>query len=189
MPGGRQRWVCRRCQYQFTRRDGYGTPDEVKQAAVTLYGYGLSLNAVGHLLGSCAQSVMRWVCSYVDHTCPKPEPEPVPIIEVDEMWHYVHRKTNRVWIWKAYDREKDRLIDWECGVMKRRFDGCSLVWNVGSLGSTARMTMSSITMSCRSDVITWARMRVFDWSATTVASGTGWHRAVATPSWCRDPAR
>jgi hypothetical protein len=86
---------------QFTRRAGsvhascrLCTPDEVKRAAVTLYGYGLSLNAVGHLLGSCAQSVMRWVCSYVDHTCPKPEPEPVPIIEVDEMWHYVHRRTN-----------------------------------------------------------------------------------------------
>src|SRR3954453_23082052 len=29
---GKQRWLCRRCQYQFTRRDGYGTPDEVKQA-------------------------------------------------------------------------------------------------------------------------------------------------------------
>jgi hypothetical protein len=34
-------------------------PDEVKQAAVTLYGFGLSLNAVGCLLGRCAQSVMR----------------------------------------------------------------------------------------------------------------------------------
>ncbi len=112
---GRQRWLCRRCQYQFTRRDGYGTPDEVKQTAVTLYGFGLSLNAVGHLLGSCAQSVMRWVCSYVDHYCPKLEPEPVPIIKIDEMWHYLHRRTNRIWIWKAYDREQDRLIDWECG--------------------------------------------------------------------------
>jgi hypothetical protein len=65
---------------------------------------------------------MRWVCSYVDHTCPKPKPEPVPIIDlkgsaskIDEMRHYVHRRTKRVWIWKAYDREKDRLIDWECG--------------------------------------------------------------------------
>jgi insertion element IS1 protein InsB len=83
----------------------------VKQAAVTLYGYGLSLSAVGHLLGSCAQSMMRRVCSYVDHTCPRPKPEPVAIIEVDGMWHHVHCKTNRVWIWKAYDREKDRLID------------------------------------------------------------------------------
>jgi insertion element IS1 protein InsB len=31
------------------------------------------------------------------------------------MWHYLQRKTSRVWIWKAYDRTKDRLIDWKCG--------------------------------------------------------------------------
>jgi insertion element IS1 protein InsB len=31
------------------------------------------------------------------------------------MWLYLHRKTNRVWIWKAYDRAKDRLINRECG--------------------------------------------------------------------------
>jgi insertion element IS1 protein InsB len=112
---GKQRWVCRRCRYQFTRRDDHDTPDQVKQAAVTLYDYGLSFNAVGHLLGRCAQSVMRWVCGYIVRHCPKPEPEPVPIIEIDEMWHYLHRKTNRIWIWKAYDRANDRLIDWECG--------------------------------------------------------------------------
>jgi hypothetical protein len=35
------------CRYQFTRLDDYGVPNEVKQAAVTLYGFGLSLNAIG----------------------------------------------------------------------------------------------------------------------------------------------
>ncbi|WP_425600606.1 IS1/IS1595 family N-terminal zinc-binding domain-containing protein [Skermanella aerolata] len=63
---GKQRWLCRRCRYEFTRPDGYSAPDEVKQAAVTLYGFGLSLNAVGRLLRSGAQSVMRWVCAYGD---------------------------------------------------------------------------------------------------------------------------
>jgi hypothetical protein len=43
--------------------------------AVTLSGCGLSLNAVGHLLGSRVQSAMRWVCGYVDRHFPKPEPE------------------------------------------------------------------------------------------------------------------
>jgi hypothetical protein len=79
-----------------------------------LYGIGPALNTVGHLVGSCAKLAMHWGCSYVDYYCRKPEPEPVPIIEVDEMWHYLHRRTNRVWIWKAHDREKDRLIDWGC---------------------------------------------------------------------------
>jgi hypothetical protein len=48
---------------QFIRPDGYGVPVKVKQVAITLYGFGLSLKAVVSLLGSCAQPVMRWVCA------------------------------------------------------------------------------------------------------------------------------
>jgi transposase-like protein len=60
---GKQRWLYRRYRYQFIRPDGYGVPVKVKQVAITLYGFGLSLKAVGRLLGSCAQPVMRWVCA------------------------------------------------------------------------------------------------------------------------------
>ena len=86
---GKQRWLCRRCGYQFTRTDGplagASTPEIIKRAAVTLYGHGLSFRAVGKLLSITAQSVMRWVISYVDEHCAKPTPEPVSVIEIDEM--------------------------------------------------------------------------------------------------------
>jgi len=59
---GKQRRRCKRCRYQFTRPDGHGTPEPTKRAAVSLYGYGLSFNTVAHLLGTTAQSVLRWVC-------------------------------------------------------------------------------------------------------------------------------
>jgi hypothetical protein len=62
----------KRCRYQFTRLDGHGTPEPTKRAAVSLYGYGLSFNTVAHLLGTTAQSVLRWVCRYFDHHCSKP---------------------------------------------------------------------------------------------------------------------
>jgi insertion element IS1 protein InsB len=101
---GQQRWRCKRCRYQFTRLDGHGTPEPIKRAAVSLYGYGLSFNTVAHLLGTTAQSVLRWVCSYVDHHCSKPPPGEAVVIELDEMWHFLQRKDNKVWIWKAYDR-------------------------------------------------------------------------------------
>ena len=86
-----------------------------KRAAVTLYGHGLSFRAVGRLLGTTAPSVLRWVIAYVDHHCAKPGPEPVSVVEIDEMWHYLGRKAQNLWIWKAYDRHRGRLIDWECG--------------------------------------------------------------------------
>jgi IS1 family transposase len=82
-------------------------------------GYGLSFNAVADLLGTTAQSVLRWVCSYVDHRCSKPPDEAV-VIELDEMWHFLQRKDAKVWIWKAYDRVTGRLVDWECGERDER---------------------------------------------------------------------
>ena len=110
---GQQRWRCRRCRYQFTRLQGHGTPEPTKRAAVSLYGYGLSFNAVADLLGTTAPSVLR--CSYVDRCCTKPPPGDAVVIELDEMWHFLQRKDNKVWIWKAYDRATGRLVDWECG--------------------------------------------------------------------------
>src|SRR5688500_7409605 len=50
------------------------------------------------------------------------------------MWHYLQRKTNKVWIWKAYDRATGRLVDWECGdrdeqTFRRLFERLAR-WNV-----------------------------------------------------------
>jgi insertion element IS1 protein InsB len=74
-----------------------------------------------------AQSVLRWVCRYDDHYCTKPPPGDAVVIELDEMWHFLQRKDNKVWIWKAYDRTTGRLVDWECGgrdeqTLRRLFD-------------------------------------------------------------------
>ncbi len=82
---------------------------------MTLYSRGLSFRAVGELLGTTAQSVLRWVCGYVDTVCHKPTPGQAAVVELDEMWHYVGSKDTKLWIWKAIDRATGRLIDWECG--------------------------------------------------------------------------
>ena len=37
------------------------------------------------------------------------------VLELDEMWHYIQKKKNKLWIWKALDRNTGYLIDWECG--------------------------------------------------------------------------
>jgi insertion element IS1 protein InsB len=89
--------------------------DQTKRAAVTLYGHGLSLRCVGRLLATSAHSVIRWVSEYVETCCFKPVPEGAVVIEVDEMWHYLGAKANKMWIWTALDRATGRLIDWECG--------------------------------------------------------------------------
>jgi transposase-like protein len=102
---GKQRWLCRRCGYQFTSLSpAAGADDRTKRTAVTLYGHGLSLRCVAKLLATSAHSVIRWVTDYVETFCPKPIPKGAVVIEVDEMWHYLGAKTNKLWIWTALDR-------------------------------------------------------------------------------------
>jgi insertion element IS1 protein InsB len=123
---GESRWRSKRRQYQFTRPEVHGTPEPTRRAAVSLYGYGLSFNAIACLLGTTAPSVLRWVCGYVDCHYAKPPPGEVVVIELDEMWHFLHRKVNKVWIWKAYDRATGRLVDWECGDRNEQTFVCSI---------------------------------------------------------------
>src|SRR3954464_9207422 len=92
---GKQRWLCRRCGYQFTSLSpAAGADDRTKRTAVTLDGHGLSLRCVAKLLATSAHSVIRWVTDYVETFCPKPIPKGAVVIEVDEMWHYLGAKTS-----------------------------------------------------------------------------------------------
>ena len=36
------------------------------------------------------------------------------------MWHYLGSKKHKIWIWKAYQRETDKIIDWECGARDKK---------------------------------------------------------------------
>src|SRR5215210_6603549 len=40
------------------------------------------------------------------------------VVELDEMWPYL-KKSNKLWVWKAWDRPTGRLLDWELGSRDR----------------------------------------------------------------------
>jgi transposase-like protein len=82
----------------------------------TLYVSGLSMNRTAKLLGVSTPSVQAWIEQFAQAYGQKPEPEGrALVIELDEMWHYLKKKSNQLWIWKAWDRAAGRLVDWECG--------------------------------------------------------------------------
>src|SRR3954464_13343442 len=45
---------------------------------------------------------------------PEPEGRAV-VIALAEMWHYLKKKSEPLWVWKAWDRATGQLVDWECG--------------------------------------------------------------------------
>src|SRR4051812_43041460 len=114
--GGKQRYRGRGWGLTFPNPPRRGMPLRVKVTAVLLYVSGLSMNRTAKLLGVSTPSVMTWIERFAEVYAQKPEPEGrALVIELDEMWHFLKKKTNKLWVWKARDRATGRVVDWECG--------------------------------------------------------------------------
>jgi insertion element IS1 protein InsB len=113
---GKPKKLWQQCGYQFTRTTPRGKPLAMKVHAVLLYLSGISMHRIAFLVRVSAQSVLNWIRAFATAHYAKPEPMGRPIVlQLDEMWHYVKKKRQKLWIWKALDRETGQLLDWECG--------------------------------------------------------------------------
>jgi IS1 family transposase/transposase-like protein len=113
---GKQRYRCKACGLNFTDTPPRGMPLRVKVEAVLLYLSGLSMNRTAKLLGVSTPSVQAWIERFAEVYAQKPEPEGrAVVVELDEMWHFLKKKSDKLWVWKARDRATGRLIDWELG--------------------------------------------------------------------------
>jgi insertion element IS1 protein InsB len=113
---GKPQKPCQQWGYQFTRTTPRGKPLTTKINAVLLYLRGISMNRIAFLLHVSAQAVLNWIRTLAQKFQEKPEPTGRSIIlERDEMWHDVKKKRQKLWIWKALDRDSRQLLDGECG--------------------------------------------------------------------------
>jgi len=113
---GKPKKLCQQCGYQFTRTTPRGKPLTTKINAVLLYLSGISMNRIAFLLQVSAQSVLNWIRAFAKAHDEKPEPAGKTIaLELDEMWHYLKNKRQKLWIWKALDRNTGQRLDWKCG--------------------------------------------------------------------------
>jgi insertion element IS1 protein InsB len=93
-----------------------GKPLTTKINAVLLYLRGISMNRIAFRLRVSAQAVLTWIRTLAQTYQEKPEPTGRGIIlELDERWHDVKKKRQKLWIWKALDQDTGQLLDWECG--------------------------------------------------------------------------
>src|SRR3712207_671045 len=113
---GQQRYLCKDCGLNFTDTPPRGLPLALKATAVLLYVSGLSMNRTAKLLGVSTPSVQAWIEQFAQAYAQKPAPGGrALVIELDEMWHYLKKKSCKLWVWKAWDRASGRLVDWGCG--------------------------------------------------------------------------
>ena len=93
---GHQRYKCKNCGYQFVPTLRKGFDEQTKLTACLLYINGLSLRTIARLLNTSATSVLSWVRKFALQNYEKPQPNSdAVIIQIDEMWHFLHlKKTN-----------------------------------------------------------------------------------------------
>src|SRR5215207_3638860 len=113
---GKQRYLCKGGGLNVTDTPARGKPLALKAAAVLLYVSGLSMNRTAQLLGVSTPTIQAWLEQFAAAYAQKPEPEGrAVVIELDEMWHDLKKKSEPLWIWKAWDRATGQLVDGDCG--------------------------------------------------------------------------
>jgi transposase-like protein len=87
---GRQRYKCKKCGRQFTRTSDGRARDRAQ--ALYLYVVGLSMNSIARMFGVAPSTVLYWVKNFALRVYEKPTPKGPVAIELDEMWHFLHKK-------------------------------------------------------------------------------------------------
>ena len=94
---GSQKYLCRDCKRVYTpKRKEYS--EEIKKQAIKLYLEGNSGLAVSRILGISKNMWLYWVKKYAKKIRPKKVfNERVEVIEMDELYSFVEKKTEFMW--------------------------------------------------------------------------------------------
>jgi transposase len=92
---GNAKRKCKSCDYQYSKDELPGAPQNIRLASVLLYVHGLSINAIARLLDYTPPAVLRWIKAFGRINYFKPEPlSNAVVLETDEMHQYL--KTNPI---------------------------------------------------------------------------------------------
>jgi len=116
---GKQIYLCKVCHRRFTpSATKLHRPSHVKQKAIELYMNGMSINSISKVLNIPYMTVWRWINKAGQRADKKvmrglerlKRQGKVKAISIDEMWSYVGRKGNEVWIWSVVVELRDESI-------------------------------------------------------------------------------
>lgn len=113
---GQQKYKCKDCGCQFTDSPPAGKPAELKRIAVILHSYcGISMVKIGKMCGVSDVAVLKWIRKAAHKVEPLNPKSDSGIVMLDEMWHFVNGKENKIWLWRAIDGQTRRPLAWLLG--------------------------------------------------------------------------
>jgi len=93
---GEQRYKCKDCGCLYVPTRQHGKSEKDKLTAIWLYMHGLSFRAIAKFSKVSHKTIYDWVKAYALKNYIKPEPKgEAVIVELDEMWHYIHSKKTK----------------------------------------------------------------------------------------------
>jgi insertion element IS1 protein InsB len=112
----KQRYKCKECGCQFTDTPARGKCPKLKEVAVILYVYcGVSMLKIGKMCGVSDVAVLYWIRDAAKNAVPLNPKSDSGIVMLDEMWHFVNGKENKLWLWRAIDGQTRRPLAWLLG--------------------------------------------------------------------------
>jgi hypothetical protein len=112
----KQRYLCKGCGLNFTDTPARGKPLALKVAAVLLYVSGLSMNRTAKLLGVSTSTVQALAGAVRSRLRPEARARrPGGCDRARRDVALSEKKSEPLWVWKAWDRASGELVDWECG--------------------------------------------------------------------------
>ena len=89
---GNQRYKCKDCKYNYTDTPARGFSLEIKLQALHLYLEGLGFRSIARFLKVSNVAVLNWIKAF-GASIEQEIPAKVEFMEIDEMHHYVQKKS------------------------------------------------------------------------------------------------
>jgi IS1 family transposase len=96
-----------------------GYSEKEREQVLKAYRERISLRGIERVFGTCRQTVMLWLEEYLallPTLIESLEPaQPDDVLEIDEVWSFVGRKTNKRWLWTVQCRRTRQIIAFVIG--------------------------------------------------------------------------
>lgn len=136
---GKQNYKCLECDRQFVANSKHYVDEQTRQYTRRALLERLSLRAISRIINRSLTWVVEFAKSEWASTPADLASRPCMLsvqsleelqdigIQMDEMWSFVGRRTQKVWIWIAFDAENSQVIDLHFG--NRGYRSAKALWN------------------------------------------------------------
>lgn len=127
---GKQKFHCLDCGKYGTLNPTARYSEAKKAEILRAYQERSSMRGVKRIFGVTYRTLKRWLLEADQQQPSLPEtlvdPEPDDVLELDELWSFVYRKSNKQWVWIVLCRRTRQVVAFYVG--DHSDDSCRRLW-------------------------------------------------------------